>query len=47
MSVFQAGWTLMGLGLVGVFSSLILVYIFVRILLHISKKSAEKKANMQ
>ena len=38
MTVFQAGWTLMGLGLLGVFASLVLVYLFVKLLLRVSKK---------
>ena len=37
MTVFQAGWTLMGLGLIGVFSSLVLVYLFVKLLLRFCK----------
>ncbi len=38
MNAFQQGWTLMALGLVGVFGSLVLFYIFIRVLLKLSAK---------
>lgn len=43
MSIVSAGWSLMGYGIVGVFASLVLFYVFVRILLSISKKQQKNK----
>lgn len=44
MSIVTAGWTLMGYGLLGVFVALILFFGFTKLLLAISKRQAEKKA---
>lgn len=38
MNIMEAGWTLMGLGLTGVFGSLIVFYLFMRLLLRISRR---------
>ncbi len=42
MSIIDAGWSLMGYGIVGVFASLVLFYVFVKALLAISKKQQGK-----
>ncbi len=42
MSIIEAGWTLMGFGLVGVFVSLILFYFFAKIMVSIGSKQSKK-----
>lgn len=42
MSIMQSGWTLMGLGLLGVFGALILFYGFIRLLLYLGGRSKSK-----
>lgn len=38
MDIVQAGWALMGLGLVGVFTALVLIFLFSKLLLAASRK---------
>lgn len=42
MSIVNAGWSLMGYGIVGVFASLVLFFLFVKLLLAINKKQQGK-----
>ncbi len=38
IDIVQAGWAVMGLGLLGVFVALVLIFIFAKILLAINRK---------
>ena len=43
MTIIEAGWTLMGFGLVGVFVSLILFYFLSKLLVSIGSKQVRKE----
>ncbi len=43
MTIIEAGWTLMGFGLVGVFVSLILFYFLSKVLVSLGAKQSKKE----
>ncbi|MEL7602857.1 MAG: hypothetical protein AAGU77_06850 [Bacillota bacterium] len=45
MDIVQAGWALMGLGLVGVFTALVLIFLFSKLLLAVSRRRSGKSEN--
>lgn len=45
MSIIQAGWALMGLGLLGVFTALVLIFLFSKLLLVVSRKQSGKSGD--
>ncbi len=45
MDIVKAGWALMGFGLVGVFAALVLIFLFSKLLLAVSRKRPGKNGD--